>query len=109
MQVNPRSVSPAQEILLGHGDLPKSPMRIPEVRFQEHAGIDFIGFSRIAAMLEENAPVITISHGAIAASIRKCQATSGFRYFDFNRSWKWFDVMLPRKMHHNFLLPSSAA
>ena len=36
------------------------------------------------------APVKTIRHGAIAASIWKRQATSGFEYFDFtvSRSWK---------------------
>ncbi len=36
------------------------------------------------------APVKTIRHGAIAASIWKRQATSGFDYFDFtvSRSWK---------------------
>ena len=35
-------------------------------------------------------PVKTIRHGAIAASIWKRQATSGFEYFDFtvSRSWK---------------------
>jgi len=37
-----------------------------------------------------SAPVKTIRHGAIAASIWKRQATSGFEYFDFtvSRSWK---------------------
>ena len=36
------------------------------------------------------APVKTIRQGAIAASIWKRQATSGFEYFDFtvSRSWK---------------------
>ena len=36
------------------------------------------------------APVKTIRHGAIGASIWKRQATSGFEYFDFtiSRSWK---------------------
>ena len=36
------------------------------------------------------APVKTVRHGAIAASIWKRQATSGFEYFDFtvSRSWK---------------------
>ena len=36
------------------------------------------------------APVKIIRHGAIAASIWKRQATSGFEYFDFtvSRSWK---------------------
>jgi hypothetical protein len=36
------------------------------------------------------APVKTCRHGAIAASIWKRQATSGFEYFDFtlSRSWK---------------------
>lgn len=35
-------------------------------------------------------PVKTVRHGAIAASIWKRQATSGFEYFDFtiSRSWK---------------------
>ena len=46
--------------------------------FQHHLAIDLI------------APVKTIRHGAIAASIWKRQATSGFEYFDFtvSRSWK---------------------
>ena len=36
------------------------------------------------------APVKTVRRGAIAASIWKRQATSGFEYFDFtlSRSWK---------------------
>ena len=36
------------------------------------------------------APVKAIRHGAIAASIWKRQATSGFEYYDFtvSRSWK---------------------
>ena len=36
------------------------------------------------------APIKTIRHGAIAASIWKRQATSGFEYYDFtiSRSWK---------------------
>ncbi|HQX51129.1 MAG TPA: hypothetical protein PLR25_14540 [Planctomycetaceae bacterium] len=37
-----------------------------------------------------SAPVKVFRHGAIAASIWKRQATSGFEYFDFtvSRSWK---------------------
>lgn len=40
-----------------------------------------------------SAPVKTCRHGAIAASIWKRQATSGFEYFDFtlSRSWKTSD------------------